>query len=875
MTSPANVHWPKKESNRFVQLFQDVAFQPSANRNPNHLQNVSSFSGEQKQWSNPSQVEGDRENEEHAKIKMLRSLKAKSTKKSSAPDINARQNKFENTQDKNNSFQSYYKEVRKATEKLADELGIGINSTLLKDPTHELPDLEVIAPVPKDFEKLRTEYSLRKKEIASMIGDVGEPFGELTNLASNDLQLYIDSISVYRSFFKLVNHLASAVKGRACFGPDDDLQIIKSEESFVRKIKTDTVSRVKEIIKIRDELPTPDLYGAFVDQANIDAIKNLSDVIRGTIIIDSVEQMRSLIKYINYMANSSVYIRAIKYKNIFGETESRPDGYASMHVKLLLAYEDDFGKMRSLMTEIQLQFSSFFNGTHHCPKELMHIIMDYHRKITSGKLQIKEYNKESADAASMLQALLFMKTLKQSIPALPNETTEMVASRNPFKHLLNFLSPQDCANLSQTCHSMRWAQAVAKVRPAMIEAARIQSLLSCAESAGMHANLYPINKRTELTPTINAPSNVEYLVNNKITFGLTFCGTVVGWRLGYVAGVFLADKAGQLLSDPMGWADTPKCRTACITAWYATCLFSIHIGGQWGFFLSNKLGKPVNACLSQIPVICDKLNRIVSKIINPNLINQSSQNVMIYSQKRSVFVTTLTQLGQAIGTLGGGTVGFYVGHDAADIVVKRYMDLVGIRKDPIELNKTLISVLMVWLSTAVGCSLVSGRIGRRLGKDVGEAAGAQLNQVKPFRRVLVSTARALQDGYSPETSPIVIGFTLFGRLVGGYVGGTVCAGTAFNIIRICVTWDVISYIKTGIQKLSLPTEHLNQEVLCFYISYLAEGILWVLAYLFSYKVGNISGAYLGGKAGKFTGTKLYQMYHVYTRLKAYYSGSRW
>lgn len=726
--NPPNVHRPQSSNNRFVQLFQVSISQQSASSKPNPIP-----FGEHKQPNTSFQVQDGQEGIEHAKIQMLRNLKENKTKIYSAPDIHVHHNSNANTQNKHTSFQDYYKEVRKATEKLAQELNIQLSSIFLKDPAHKLPDLEMLAPVSQDFEKLRLHYSQIKKEIAAMIGSVGEPFGELKNLASNDLQLYSDSISVYRSFFKLVTHLANEVKGRACFGPDDDLQIIKGEESFVRKIKADTVSRVKEMIKIRDDLPSPDLYGAFIDQASIETVKNLSDVIRGTIIVDSIEQMQALIKYINYMAQSSVYIRGVQFKNIFGEADSRPDGYASVHVKIVLVYEDDLGNTRSMMTEIQLQFSSFFNGTHLCSKELMHLIMDYHRKIISGKLHIKEYDKASADGASMLQALLAMKTLKRSIPALPSAANEMVISRNPLNHLLNFLGPRDCAILSQTCHFLRYAQAAAKVLPAIVRANCIQSPFFSAENAQPLAHLYPINKHTELLPTVSSPANVD----KKAAFGqLPRFGAMIGWPLGYVVGVKVADLAGQLASHRSGLgAGTPECRAACKTAWYVTLLFSIYLGGEYGFYLGKKVRQPINACLSKLAII----KAVIYRVINPNSTNTPvSQDV---TAKRNIVVTSMTRLGQTIGAVAVGAVGFNVGKDAARVMLNRYFDLIGheviehLRK-PNEFNAIVITVTLVFWSTAVACALFSGYIGRRLGGRIGEALGARLNRIKLVRRTL-------------------------------------------------------------------------------------------------------------------------------------------
>lgn len=456
-----------------------------------------------------AQAQLGQQNRDHAKIRFLQSIRTYTDRSSirseyfddslseantlNVPDLSAPVKAGNiNRQDEHNSFGNYYKKVINNTYELAKEIGVETSSILLTDPTHELPDLEMISPIPKDFETLRTRYSETKKEIADKIGFVGESIGEVTNRATNEIELYIDSVLAYSSFFKLVNILALKVNGRACFGPDDDLQILKGEESFYRKFEEDTKKLLQKTLD-REGLPSPDLYPALEAQVKMDVVKCLADVVRGTIIIDSIEQMRSLIKHIVEVACNSVHIRGAKFKNIWSEIEPpRPDGYVSMHVKVGIAYENEIGETRTLTTEIQLQFSSFFDGTHNCTKELMHVIMDYDRRITSGKIEINRYTKELANAASMLQMLLFMKTLKNSIFTQPDATAtlqqnsastqsaggvgnragikpvnqaeqrvrEMVARRSPLKHILRFLTAAECTQLAQTCNRMAHAESL-------------------------------------------------------------------------------------------------------------------------------------------------------------------------------------------------------------------------------------------------------------------------------------------------------------------------------------------------------------------------------------------------------------------------------
>lgn len=530
----SSLHQPKlepvKDQNRLTQLFLNAAVappKPTSRPSSEHKQPIT-------------------QNQEQARIEALRNLKAASSKYNLA-DLNSAQNHAEKSVDQKAALQEYYQQLSNAAEKLAGELGINVTRVRLSDPTHELPDVQLVTPAtPKDLDKLRFEYDAVKKYIAEQIGSVGNPFGEMTNLASDDLQLYSDSIAVYRSFYRLVNKLADAVKAKACFGPDDDLQIIKGEASLIRKIQTDTVARVREIFNARADLPSPAVYEDYISQASQETIKNLADVIRGTIIVDSIEQMRQLIAHINYLSLASVYIRGIKYKNIFAEPVSRPDGYASVHVKLLLAYQDDKGQMRSMITEIQLQFSLLFNGKKQCPKEYMHLIMEYLRKQRSGQLAGADYNQESAEAASMLQALLVMKMLKQATPPRKANASEMVSTRNPFKHVMTFLTPDDCATFSLTSRNMRLLVIAAKMMPEQIP------LASMTPNAFQPANFDQNNSCTVYVD--RSPKGQE------LTAGSFFCslsGVSGGGYLGYLMGSALADSISPWLIDPAGWEQGP------------------------------------------------------------------------------------------------------------------------------------------------------------------------------------------------------------------------------------------------------------------------------------------------------------------------------
>lgn len=333
------------------------------------------------------------------------------------------------------SLPEYFEQIKVKTNKLCEDIGIETDSIVLRDSTADgLPELEMITPLPYHFKRLKNAQSALRESIALRIGDVPRPVGINKNSATTDKQLYKDALELATPFMHLIRRLAYEVKGIACFGPENEqCQVVKSPASLVRKLRDDLVVHLKKNVENFNTLED------FVDLSNegyLKALSTFSDALRATIIIDSIDQMHRLFEKFEILGFSNRQIKGISFKNIW--IENRDNGYVSIHIKLTMSYTDENGVTHQINTEVQIQFRPFFNGRKDCTKEYNHIIMEYGRKIKAKTLVMDEYDEKAAEAASLLQSLLFMKTLEESIPGLSliNRTTLMVRAikRNRALH---------------------------------------------------------------------------------------------------------------------------------------------------------------------------------------------------------------------------------------------------------------------------------------------------------------------------------------------------------------------------------------------------------------------------------------------------------
>lgn len=220
---------------------------------------------------------------------------------------------------------------------LAQGLGGGLYDHLLKEV------------VPNNPHITNEVFNCLKDHIRKKLGNISSSTNKLElNSATNHKNLRYDAEIVAPHFIENVRKISKETGGDANFGPGD-MFAIKGEDSLKRKIAGDSQS---EKISIEQ------------------ATQKISDALRGTIIIDSEEQMQSITK------KTAEWVEAeggsISWKNIF--QEQRDDGYIGIHGKILLPFISDTGENRQIRCELQLHFRTVADGSLDSPKERMHLL---------------------------------------------------------------------------------------------------------------------------------------------------------------------------------------------------------------------------------------------------------------------------------------------------------------------------------------------------------------------------------------------------------------------------------------------------------------------------------------------------------------------
>ena len=196
-----------------------------------------------------------------------------------------------------------------------------------------------------------------------------------SNSAASIDQLITDAKMAAPDFFKMCAEVSLQIGGIANFGIKNQY-MVKSKKSIERKVQETQkggISREESISKIRD-------------------------VLRGTIIVDTVEQIPLVIQALKEYA--SKIGREIIFINIWND--NRPSGYVGIHAKILFPIYDNSGKysQQDINAEIQIHLRSIMDGTERCAKEQAHLLY-HHMPGVDPKIQM---------AASKL---LYLTALKQ------------------------------------------------------------------------------------------------------------------------------------------------------------------------------------------------------------------------------------------------------------------------------------------------------------------------------------------------------------------------------------------------------------------------------------------------------------------------------
>ncbi|MBW2524105.1 MAG: type VI secretion system tip protein VgrG [Deltaproteobacteria bacterium] len=218
--------------------------------------------------------------------------------------------------------------------------------------------------VPDDPAKLHADHAETRAAIQAKIGDINvgdrSAAREWENTATTTEQLHNTALATEPMLKDIVGQSADAVDAEAYFGPEGKFAV-KGKESLERKVKKGT------------------------------AVEDVSDAVRGTIIVDRPEQIPGAVKALQEATEASG--GQLVVDNKFAKFNDA--GYGAVHADLFLKAPN--GEM--IRSEVQVHVRSLHDGTEKSIKEQSHKIYEKTRDKNVG---LSNQQKESADQASML-----------------------------------------------------------------------------------------------------------------------------------------------------------------------------------------------------------------------------------------------------------------------------------------------------------------------------------------------------------------------------------------------------------------------------------------------------------------------------------------
>jgi ppGpp synthetase/RelA/SpoT-type nucleotidyltranferase len=227
-------------------------------------------------------------------------------------------------------------------------------------------DDEINAIVPVKIEYIHEEWVRSKELIAQRIGQIHPPVSQETTLWKNSAEsvdeLLRDAQKVASYFRKSCKKIAEQTHSKWNFGPGN-VHMIKSKESLECKV-----------------LSQSETMGIPVE----DAIAQVGDVVRGTIIAESSQDIPKIAEEIQTTICASggqaAFLNFWQYE--------RDSGYIGIHAKILLPVPGKTGsKEKFILVELQIHLACIMDGTQECVKERSHSLYE---QAKLGNLDVNE-----------------------------------------------------------------------------------------------------------------------------------------------------------------------------------------------------------------------------------------------------------------------------------------------------------------------------------------------------------------------------------------------------------------------------------------------------------------------------------------------------
>ncbi len=241
-------------------------------------------------------------------------------------------------------------------------------------------DETIHSVVPNDFFVTDREWKQAKDYIAYVIGPIPnlnkKESARWENSSKNVDQLLQDAEQVSPIFKRDFQQIAYRIQAVANFGPNDQF-IVKSKKSLTEKVDRDA-----SLFKMSKE----------------EAVIKIGDAIRGTIIVDHLQKIPTVISAIMQYADNKG--AKVAFKNLW--IEDRESGYVGIHAKILypLPHAKNGTEDRYILAEMQIHLANMVDGTEASAKERAHFIYE--------QVRDEDLNPEELAAASKLFFLTAM-----------------------------------------------------------------------------------------------------------------------------------------------------------------------------------------------------------------------------------------------------------------------------------------------------------------------------------------------------------------------------------------------------------------------------------------------------------------------------------
>ena len=204
--------------------------------------------------------------------------------------------------------------------------------------------------IPTNEEKIKKRWHDLKEQVRQEIGPVSPKPTSSSLLQQNSANtgddLYKLGYEFVPDFKEIIEFTVAAVPGASHTGYK---HILKSKTSIQNKINRDTADNIK------------------------DPVKWMGDALRGTIIVDTPDQFRTVIKNLTKIVQQNGH--SITYKNIF--EQNYKSGYVGVHAILQLSNANK----QKILGEIQIHFKDINDGTTQCPKGYTHSLYEITRDL--------------------------------------------------------------------------------------------------------------------------------------------------------------------------------------------------------------------------------------------------------------------------------------------------------------------------------------------------------------------------------------------------------------------------------------------------------------------------------------------------------------